>query len=125
VTAGGIFVVDAKRYVDKRPEPRIEGGILRPGVEKLIVGGRDRTTLVGGVLGQVDRVRAALGDESIEVSGVLCFIDADRPLMGSFFSTSGVRVVSPRRLSKILDQARGTVEVRKVRDPIAVAFPVA
>lgn len=125
VTAGGVLVVDAKRYVDSRPELRVEGGIIRPRVEKLMVGGRDRTKLVDGVLGQVERVRAALGDESIEVSGVLCFIDADWPLIGSFFSTRGLRVVSPRRLSNILDEASGGVDVPSVRDRIAAAFPVA
>lgn len=125
VTAGGVLVVDAKRYVDSRPEPRVEGGIIRPRPEKLIVGGRDRTKLVDGVLGQVERVRSAPGDESIEVSGVLCFIDADWPLIRSFSSTRGVRVVSPRRLSKILDEATGGVDVLSVRDRLAAAFPVA
>lgn len=51
VTMGGVFVVDAKRYVNKRPELKVEGGILRPRVEKLLVGGRDRTKLVDGLLG--------------------------------------------------------------------------
>lgn len=125
VTAGGVFVIDAKRYVDKRPELRVEGGVLRPRVEKLMVGGRDRTKLVDGVLGQVEHVRATLDDESIEVSGVLCFIDAAWPLIGAAFSTRGVRVVSPRRLSKILDEASGGVDVATVRDRIATAFPVA
>ncbi len=58
VTPGGVLVVDAKRYVDKCPELRVEGGILRPRVEKLMVGGRDRTKLVDGVLGQVERASA-------------------------------------------------------------------
>lgn len=123
VPAGGVLVVDAKRYVDKRPELRVEGGILRPRVEKLMVGGRDRTKLVDGVLGQVERVRAGLGDKSIDVSGVLCFIEADWPLIGSFFSTRGVRVLSPRRLSTILDEASGGVDVSSFRDQIARAFP--
>jgi len=125
VTAGGVLVIDAKLYVDKRAELRVEGGILRPRVENLMVGGRDRTNLVDGVLGQVERVRAVLADESIEVSGVLCFIEADWPLIGPFFSTRGVRVVSPRRLSKILDEAIGAIDVATVRDRIAAAFPVA
>ena len=90
-----------------------------------MVGGRDRTKLVDGVLSQVERVRAVLGDEAIEVSGVLCFIEAEWPLVGAFFSTRGVRVVSPRRLSKILAQAGGAVDVASVRDRIAVAFPPA
>ena len=125
VTAGGVFVVDAKRYVGKRPELRVEGGILRPRVEKLMVGGRDRTKLVDGVLGQVERVRAVLGDEDVSVAGVLCFVEADWPLVGAFFSTRGVRVVSPRRLSKILAQSGGAVDVASVRDRIATAFPPA
>lgn len=125
VTRAGVFVVDAKRYIDKRPESRVEGGILRPRVEKLTVGGRDRTTLVDGVLGQVEQVRAALADETIDVSGVLCFIDADWPLVGGAFSVRGVRVVWPKRLSKILDEATGEVDVTAVRDRIAAAFPPA
>lgn len=108
ITAGGVLVVVAKRYVDQRPELRVEGGLLQPRVEKLMDGGRNRTKLVDGVLGQVERVRVALGDESIEVSGVLCLIEADWPLIGSFFSTRrGVRVLSPRSLSRILDEASG------------------
>lgn len=125
VTAGGVFVVDAKRYVDKRPELRVEGGILRPRVEKLMVGGRDRTVLVDGVLGQAERVRAVLGNEAIDVSGALCFIEADWPLVGAFFSTRGVRVVSPRKLSKMLDEASGDLDVKTVRDRLACAFPAA
>ena len=123
VTAGGVFVVDAKRYVDKRPELRIEGGLLRPRVEKLMVGGRDRTKLVDGVLGQVERVRAVIGDEDVPLAGVLCFVEADWPLVGAFFSTRGVRVVSPRRLSKILAESGGAVDVASVRDRITAAFP--
>jgi hypothetical protein len=124
VTGAGVFVVDAKRYVDQRPEQRIEGGILRPRVDKLMVGGRDRTRLVDGVVGQVERVRAALGDP-VDVWGVLCFVDADWPLVGAFFSIRGVRVVSPRKLSKLLDEASGGTDVRGVRDRLARAFPEA
>lgn len=125
VTTGGVFVVDAKRYVDKRPELRVKGGILRPRVEQLMVGGRDRTALVDGVLGQVERVRAVLGDATISVSGVLCFIEADWPLIGPFFSTRGVRVVSPRKLSKTLAEASGQMDVKIVRDRVARGFPAA
>ena len=59
------------------------------------------------------------------MSGVLCFIEADWPLIGAFFSTRGVRVVSPRRLSKILDEVSGEVDVASVRDRIARALPSA
>lgn len=125
VTAGEVFIVDAKRYVNKRPDLRVEGGLLRPRVEKLIVGGSDRTKLVDRVLGQVERVRATLADETIDVSGVLCFIDADWPLAGGAFSIRGVRVVWPKRLSKILDEIAGQLDVAAVRDRIAAGFPPA
>lgn len=121
-TRGGVFVVDAKRYVDRRPLLRVEGGILSPRVEKLMVGGRDRTKLVDGVLGQVDRVRAALGDETVPVIGVLCFVEADWPMIGGSFATRGIHVVWPRRLSKMLDEANGEVDVAAVRDRIAAVF---
>ena len=40
VTPGGVWVIDSKRYQDRRPELRVEGGILRPRVEKLLVRGQ-------------------------------------------------------------------------------------
>jgi hypothetical protein len=122
VTQGGVFVVDAKRYVNKRPELKIEGGVLRLRVERLLVGGRDRTKLVDGVLGQVETVRAALEDEAIPVRGVLCFVEADWPLIGGTFTTRGVSVVWPRQLSKMLDAAGGEVDVQAVRDRLSEVF---
>jgi hypothetical protein len=56
ITRAGIWVIDAKRYKG-RPELRIEGGIFRPRVEKLVVGRRDCTKLVDRVHGQVGMVR--------------------------------------------------------------------
>lgn len=99
----GVFVVDAKRYPDARLEKRVEGGILRPRQELLVVRGRDRTSLVDGVAKQVDLVRAALADHpDVPVHGVLCFIDADWPLIGASFSVQDVAVLSPRKLRKQL-----------------------
>ncbi len=79
VTPGGVWVIDAKRYKG-RPELKIEGGFLHPRVEKLLVGRRDSTKLVDGVLKQVDVVREHAG--AVPVNGVLCFIEADWPLVG-------------------------------------------
>lgn len=45
VTRSGIWVIDAKRY-QGRPALQIEGGLLRPRVEKLLVGHRDCNKLV-------------------------------------------------------------------------------
>lgn len=97
VTPTGVWVIDAKRYAAKRPSLRVEGGVLRPRVEKLMVGSRDQTKLVDGVLKQVDLVRSLVDDE-MPVAGVLCFIEADLPLVGGAFAIRGVHVLWPRKL---------------------------
>lgn len=103
ITRAGIWVIDAKRYKG-RPELRIEGGILRPRVEKVLVGRRDCTKLVDGVLKQVDLVRDVISAD-VPVSGFLCFIDADWPLIGGVFTTREVHVLWPKRLAKLLTEA--------------------
>ena len=103
ICPSGVFVVDSKRYVNRRPELRVEGGILRPRVELLMVGGRDRTNLVDGVDKQVGLVRAALADQpDVPVRGMLCFIDADWPLIGGDFMVRDVGVLWPKKLSRLL-----------------------
>jgi hypothetical protein len=98
ITPSGIYVIDPKRYRDKRPSPKIEGRhIFRPRVEKLLVGTRDQTKLVDGVLKQVALVRDFVGDD-IPVTGVLCFIEADWPLIDGAFTARGVEVLWPRKL---------------------------
>jgi hypothetical protein len=123
VTRGGVWVVDAKRYLGKRPELRIEGGILRPRVEKLIVGRRDRTKLVDGVLKQVGLVQDAVGDPGVR--GVLCFVEPAWPVIGSSFTTRGVHVTRPPRLTKLLRADSGDVDVRAVAALLAERFPSA
>lgn len=105
VCRSGVFVVDPKRYRNARPERRVEGGLIRPRTELLIVGGRDRSALVDGVTRQVARVRATLADvPGVPVRGVLCFVDADWPLFANEFSVNDVAVVSPRKLTALLTQ---------------------
>jgi hypothetical protein len=120
ITPGGIWVIDAKRYKG-RPELKIEGGILRPRVEKLLVGRRDCTKLADGVLKQVDVVRDLVGD--VPVTGALCFIEADWPLIGGAFSTRGVLVLWPKRLAKVLAaETTGDVDVARTRECVASRF---
>jgi hypothetical protein len=97
VTPSGVYVVDTKRYVGQRPSLRVSGGLLRPREEKLMVGSRDRTKLVDGVLKQVEVVRSIVRAE-LPVIGVLCFVDADWPLIGGAFTTRGVEVLWPKKL---------------------------
>ncbi|MCU1421156.1 MAG: hypothetical protein JWN36_807 [Microbacteriaceae bacterium] len=120
----GIFVIDAKRYAG-RPSLRVEGGIIRPRVEKLIVGSRDCTKLVAGVLKQVNLVVAAVPD--VPVLGMLCFVEADWPLFGGDFSIGGVRVLWPRKAAEQVARA-GTVDgaaIDRIHRTLAAAFPPA
>lgn len=119
ITTAGMWVVDAKRYKG-RPELKVEGGLLRPRVEKLLVGHRDCTKLVDGVLKQVNLVREVVGD--IPVTGALCFVEADWPLFGGAFTTRGVHALWPNRLGKLLMDAEGSVDISRIRDELASYF---
>lgn len=125
ITPTGVYVIDAKRYRGKRPTLKIEGGILRPRVEKLMVGSRDQTKLVDGVLRQVEAVRTVIDDE-VPVTGVLCFIEADWPLIGGSFATRGVDVLWPKRLrGKLSAVGAFQNQVAELGQRLATALPSA
>jgi hypothetical protein len=120
ITQAGIWVIDAKRYKG-RPELKIEGGILRPRVEKVLVGRRDCTKLVDGVLKQTELVGDVVGH--LPVTGSLCFVEADWPLIGGAFTTRGVHVLWPKRLAKLLvEGGEGPVDVTATREALASHF---
>lgn len=123
----GVYVIDAKRYVDKRPELRHEGGLLSPRVDHLYVGGRLRDHLVDGVIKQVGLVRTALGGDAVPVHGVLCFIEADFPVIGGSFAIRDVNVAWPRKLYAALAEP-GPLDEASIADihrQLAHAFPAA
>jgi hypothetical protein len=125
VTASGVYVIDAKKY-QGRPHLKIEGGLFRPRVERLLVGSRDCTKLVDGVLKQVYVVRGLL-DDDVPVHGVLCFVEADWPLISGTFTTRGVQALWPKKLYRKL-QAEGpfTAEtVAEIHRNLAHALPAA
>lgn len=125
VASSGVYVIDPKRYKG-RPSLKIEGGLFRPREEKLIVGSRDCTKLVDGVLKQLDVVRGIVGDE-IPVRGVLCFVDADWPLIGGSFTTRAVDVLWPKKLYPKL-QAEGSLSIEAVAElhrRLATGLPAA
>lgn len=88
-------MIDAKKYKG-RPQLKVEGG-LRPRVEKLLVGVRDCTKVVDGMLKQVAIVRGIV-DDALPIHGVLCFVEADWPLIGGSFTTRSVEALWPKRL---------------------------
>jgi hypothetical protein len=130
VCPSGVFVIDAKRY-QGRPQLKVEGGILRPKVETLLVGRRNCTKLVDGVLKQIALVTAALQAEpvlpEVPVHGMLCFVEADWPLVGGSFCTRGVEVLWPTKLAKQLQLpgALAEPEIEQVHRSVAAAFPPA
>jgi hypothetical protein len=73
----GVHVIDAKKYTGA-VEVR-EAGTLFRSDPRLYVNGRDRTSVVDGVEGQVDAVRSVLGDRfgHVPVHGVLCFVGCE------------------------------------------------
>jgi hypothetical protein len=127
VTGNGVWVIDAKRYKG-RPTLRVEGGILRPRVERLLVGRRDCTKLVDGVAKQMALVRDALAAEGVSspVKGALAFVDADWPLVGGSFTIGGLHVLWPKRLAKLLlEPGDHVADVPAIHEALARRFPPA
>jgi hypothetical protein len=121
----GVYVIDAKKY-QGRPHLKVEGGLLRPRVEKLLVGTRDCTRVVDGALKQVDIVRGIIADD-VAVHGVLCFVEADWPLIGGSFTTRGVQALWPRKLyPRLTEEASLEIEsIAEIHRQLASALPSA
>jgi hypothetical protein len=102
ISPAGVFVIDAKRH-QGRPHLRMQGGLLRPRTETLLVGRRDCTKLRAGITKQVDLIRAAVattGFADVPIHGMLCFVDADWPLIGGSFTTAGIDVLWPKKATE-------------------------
>lgn len=124
VGPGGVWVIDAKRYVGKRPALRVEGGFFGPRTETLRIGGRDGTKLVRGVQGQVERVSSVLNDATVPITGVLCFLEAEWPLIGGSFVVDGIHVTWPRLLIRRMAEAEQRPhDVEAIHARLAAAFP--
>ncbi|MDN5798259.1 MAG: hypothetical protein L0H79_21270 [Intrasporangium sp.] len=62
----------------------------------------------------------------VPATGVLCFVEADWPLVGGAFTIQGTHVVWPKRLAKLLAaQRQGGLDVAALRATIAASFPAA
>ena len=80
VTPSGVWVIDAKHYPGAKVDVDISGGFLgRPRVERLMVRGRDRTSLVKSLTRQHEAVSAALSSYDVRVRAMFCFVGADLP----------------------------------------------
>jgi hypothetical protein len=101
VAASGVWVVDAKTHRGSL-EVRRSGALFSPRVERLFIGGRDKSPLLIGLAGQVEAVSSVLAEVSadVPVRGALCFVGTELPWFGE--SISGVPLVGRRGLSKLL-----------------------
>jgi hypothetical protein len=130
VSPAGVFVIDAKRYKG-RPHMRYQGGLLRARTETLMIGSRDCSKLLDGVTKQVALVRSALDTAGqpaeLRVRGMLCFVDADWPLIGGSFTTAGVDVLWQKKAAeRICESAVLTSDATAgIHQVLASAFPVA
>lgn len=126
VTPWGVWVIDSKRYKDKRIGFDIVDSFLGIGGRKrLLVGGRDRTNLVDGVENQVVAVTAVL-PPTIDVRGCLCFVEGDWPLIAADFTVRDIYVCWPRKLPRtLLKKQEPIIDPVGVAEQLARAFPPA
>lgn len=123
VAPSGVWVIDAKRCKGKVQ-------VSKPffGPQQLKIAGRDRSKLGAGLSRQVAAVEQALADAQLTtpVSGALCFIDANLPLVRTLTFESH-QLLYPKALAKRLN-APGNLaaqEARHVAGVLATQFPLA
>jgi hypothetical protein len=76
------------------------------------------------VLKQVNLVRTAV--PGVRVTGAICFVDADWPLVGGSFITRDIQVLWPKKLAKSLaSESAGDVDISLVCHKLAAHFPSA
>jgi hypothetical protein len=113
ISAAGVLVIDVKHYKDTKVEVRRSGGLFSQRVEKLYVGGRDRSTWLEGLHRQREAVIVALGDldlaGTLPISAALCFVDGDLPMFDRL-KVADVAIYGSRELGRRLKTAIGPVE---------------
>jgi hypothetical protein len=122
IVPSGVWVIDTKEY-HGRVQQRDLGGwfVSRPA---LFVNGQNRTSLIPGVLRQLEHVQRVVRDEA-PLHATLCFNDAEWGLLGRPFTIEGVSVTWARRLADSLTEG-GTLEhddIRTLAARLAAAFP--
>lgn len=135
IAPAGVFVIDVKNLTAARVSVRTSGGLVTPTDKQLWVSGRDRSAFVAGSLRQQAAIRAALtadedlaGVGGVQVSGVLCFLDATidgwrwrPPRVG------GVHVLSPVGTARLLRRPGplSPEDRRVIREHLAGHLPAA
>lgn len=117
VAPAGVFVVDAKNHRGM-VAIRNRGGLFRADY-RLTVGGRDCSTMADKMGWQVDAVAAALAgtDPMPPVTPVLCFLEAEWPLLNAPKEFRGVRIESHRSLKRLVT-ANAALDAQQL-EPVA------
>jgi len=102
IAPSGVWVVDAKSYRGTL-QIRRSGGLFRPRVESLWIAGRNRSTLLDGVLRQALAVRRELEvvRAGVPVHGAMCFVGTELPWFGTI-SIAGVAIVGRSGLATLV-----------------------
>jgi Nuclease-related domain len=130
VSAGEVFVIDAKRY--SGTVQKVDRGGWFSTDNRLYVGRRDCTKLIAGMAKQLAAVRKALGETTMQefelrLTPVLCFIEAEWSLFARPFQLGGVWVEWPRSLGQRIQQPAPLAPelVRTLAKKVAAALPKA
>lgn len=100
---GGITVIDTKTIKGKIRTQHV-GGLLSPRRTILLINGRDRTTLIDSVEGQITAVQAALARlalDPIDVRGALCFPHTDGLPLLSHPTVRDIIIDAPGHVAKL------------------------
>ncbi len=111
----GVYVIDAKAWHGK------VAALF--GRQKLLIAGRDRTSLIDGLDRQVEVVRATLDDNhgDVAVRGVLCFTRAELPLVRTLTIRSHL-LLYRKALAKRINQEGRSPRTRSSRS-LASSMP--
>jgi hypothetical protein len=128
VTPSGVYVIDAKAYTGT-VRVRNKGNIFRNDLH-LVVGRRDCASAVAGVLWQATKVAAvvhAAAAGNVPVCPVLCFVDAEWPLLAAPTQFQGVRLEGLRSIRRLVGRG-GALDAQSaagIAAAVADAFPSA
>lgn len=102
VAPSGVWVVDAKSYTGLIARKDRGGFFLAD--QRLVVNGRDRSSLIEGVGKQALAVRDVVGafESDVAVHQALCFVDGDWGWRRRPFTIDGVVITWPKALRKML-----------------------
>lgn len=129
VGPGGVTVIDSKTQKGEIRVDRV-GGLFSDRHSVLLIGGRDRTSLIDGLERQIEIVRSALTRNSaqdVEVRGALCFPSPDGLPLFKKLTIRNIVIDGTKPVAKVARRA-GPLDhdrVEKVWRQLAAAFPPA